>query len=278
MNPSSGYTFLGMDRQPGGMYNDPPYAQQVQPAVRDLPFQTWWPTYLKAMYIIARTIQVQDQTTLRAVKMFYYMLCKLIPDSFTRQYLEDFFNMKPYCVDLLKETSPTLFMIQPQLESYLRSQPGDFYEMAMKNMDGQSLLLYVYLLHVFVKGIMASHGVNVHLPTLNDVRAQYQPDKISKYEWGNAIWYILHTSSLYAPEPIKDSFSYFKTFLWSLQYLLPCPLCRNHLMQNLKFIDLETCPVNREALFKCSWQLHNIVNKSEKKPVLSLQEAFSLYT
>ena len=57
----SGYTFLGMNRQPGGMYHDPPYQSSMDaPMSKEIPFSVWWPTYLKAMYIIARTIQVQD--------------------------------------------------------------------------------------------------------------------------------------------------------------------------------------------------------------------------
>ena len=183
--------------------------------------------------------------------------------------------MKPYIVDMLKETAPTLFVIQPSLETYLRKRPEDFIEMCMKNADGQSLLLFVYLVNVLFKAIVPNY---VHLPTMSDVRFQYQPDKITKYEWGNAVWFILHTSSLHAPEPVSDSFVTFKNLLYALQFLLPCPKCRLHLSQNLQYIDMDNCPQNREELFKCTWELHNIVNKSDNKPVVGLQEAFGIYT
>ena len=270
-------TFLGMDRYGGGMYGDFPYVYTPQyPQSRDLPIAKWWNTYIKVMYIIARTIQVNDVQTLRAVHTFFVTLFKLIPNSAARQYLVDFWQMKPYILDILKSTSPQLFITYPSLERYLKNNLQEFQDLSMKNMDGQSLLLFVYLVNVLFKGIMPE--VDINLPTLSDIRAQYQPDKITKYEWGNAIWFVLHTSSLYAPEPIAESFVLFKNMLYSLQFLLPCPKCRIHLSQNLQYINMDTCPVNREELFKCTWQLHNIVNQSDDKPQIGLQEAYSIYT
>jgi hypothetical protein len=91
-------------------------------------------------------------------------------------------------------------------------------------------------------------------------------------------WFLLHTCSLYAPEPIDQSFRQYYDMMKALRYLLPCPKCRTHLTQNLHYIDFERCPRTREELFKCSWKLHNIVNQSNQKPTIGLQEAFALYT
>ena len=42
-------------------------------------------------------------------------------------------------------------------------------------------------------------------------------------------------------------------------------------------IDIDNCGNDRMALFKCSWELHNIVNQSLNKRQPSLQEALTYY-
>jgi len=96
--------------------------------------------------------------------------------------------------------------------------------------------------------------------------------------WGNAVWFIIHLTALYAPQPLDQSFESFKQMLNALRFILPCSKCRSHLTQNLQYIDFDHCAKSNEDLFKCSWKLHNIVNKSENKPLMSLQDAFSMYT
>ena len=274
--------FQGMPRLQGGMYGDVPYYTYYNPTTnqqKDLPFSTWWGPYSKAMYIIARTISVDDTTTYNALKLFFQTLFRLVPDEASRQCLADFSVMKPYIVTLLMTTAPDVFRFTPGLEDMLRKQPQQFFETCMQNADGQSLLLYVYLINVMFHGMLKKQGAEYlcPCPTLVSIRATFHPESITKYEWGNAIWYILHTSSLHAPEPIMESFANFRAMIHALKYLLPCPKCRVHLMQNLGKINMETCPINRESLFKCTWQLHNIVNASEQKAQISLQQAYAMY-
>ena len=42
--------------------------------------------------------------------------------------------------------------------------------------------------------------------------------------WGNYIWYLLHIIVQH-PDTSNDKY---KQFLYILQYLLPCPKCRNN--------------------------------------------------
>ena len=105
----------------------------------------------------------------------------------------------------------------------------------------------------------------------------YNIDKINKYDWGRPIWFILHTVALYGSVDVYTTFKEYKQMLTCLQYLLPCTKCRTHLSNNLTKISIDTCARTREDLFQCSWELHNIVNKDTNKPVLSLDEAKSIY-
>ena len=74
-----------------------------------------------------------------------------------------------------------------------------------------------------------------------------------------------------------DIFENYKTMLSCLQYILPCPKCRQHLIDNLALIDIDNCGNDRIALFRCSWELHNIVNESLGKRKPSFQEALGYY-
>ena len=47
----------------------------------------------------------------------------------------------------------------------------------------------------------------------------YEPSKIQKYDWGRPLWFILHTISLYAPEPLTESFKNYKQILTCLQFI-----------------------------------------------------------
>jgi len=301
-------SFLGMQRSAHGMYGDVGFVQPSltveqpqqqytmignthnQPSVAfhgvrfgsnndaDVQIEQWWPMYSKALYIIARTLQVNDVLTERAVKIFVYSLAQLLPNATVRQYVQDFMSGKQYTIDMIVKTNPILFSTYPTLENSLRHHSKAFMTTCLQNADGQSLLLYFYLLHMLMVSIAAVHGVQLSYPKLNEVRNMYDPTTITIGDWGSSIWFILHTCSLYAPEPMDKSFTNYRNMLYSLQYLLPCPKCRDHLSQNLQYINLLSCPKTRTDLFKCSWQLHNIVNQSRDAPLVSFQEAINKYT
>jgi len=241
----------------------------------DLPYNTWWPQYIKALYILARTYDASTPETMIALKAFLNNLSKLMPNAQFRQIITDYISMKPYVIQTIQQTNPAIFRQLPWLYDTLHNDVKGFHEMAIKNQDSQAFFLWVYLLDIFVLGLT---NQTRNIPSLQEMRGYYQPDKISIGDWGNAFWHLLHTCSLYAPEPIDQSFMCYKDMVKALRFLLPCPKCRTHLTQNLQYVDFDTCPRTREELFKCSWKLHNIVNKSNNKPMISLQDAFSMYT
>jgi hypothetical protein len=100
---------------------------------------------------------------------------------------------------------------------------------------------------------------------------------LSKEEWGNSLWFVMHVSALYGTGDIYSIFENYKAMLSCMQYILPCPKCREHLINNLAYIDIDNCGGDRMALFRCSFDLHNIVNESLGKRQPSFQEALGYY-
>jgi len=80
--------------------------------------------------------------------------------------------------------------------------------------------------------------------------------------WGPKLWHIIHTfAATYTPEKRYA----FETFIYSLCYLLPCPVCRNHFTKNLKKYPLCDYLFNDETVFLWSYLLHDEVNKMNTK-------------
>jgi hypothetical protein len=264
--------FLGM---PKYMAYGGSHAVTTSSLTPGIPLNKWLPQYMKMLYILARSYQPKTPQDINALKTFIVSLAQLLPDAYCRQYMMDYIKLKPYVVQQLTSHLPNIFIAYPWLEQEMKLNPANFFNMSLQNQDGQALFLWVYLLN----GLFFINSNQIqYLSSIQEMRLMYQLDKITKQDWGNSFWYMLHTSALYAPEPCDISFNNYQNLLASLQYLLPCPKCCEHLKQNLQHIDMVYCPKNNIELFKCSWKLHNIVNKSERKPEMGLQKALSLYT
>ena len=298
------HSFMGMPRlqtfqEFGGQVYTHPYVSQPSYSSSsyydqssDLTLDIWYPTFIQSLYILARTLNIEktDKTPL-AMKTFINNLFKLVPNATYRSYLNDFLMMKPYVVSAIKSTEPNIVNIKPSFDRDVQDMQSikRFHERSFNNTDGQEMLFWVYLLDLFMISIMNANQTQtnnpfatvqrIKPPTLNEIRQKFHPQQtITKAMWGNAFWFLIHLTALYAPQPIQVSFDYYKQMLNALRFILPCVKCRAHLTNNLHYIDFDTCGKTNEDLFKCSWKLHNIVNKSENKPLMSLQEAFSRYT
>lgn len=98
---------------------------------------------------------------------------------------------------------------------------------------------------------------------------------MDKKFWGPVTWYSIHNfASNYKPEAEVS----YKNFMESLQYLLPCHYCRDHLKINLQenpIIDYYLQDNNH--LLYWSWNLHNIVNKHLGKRQPSFQSIRNHY-
>jgi len=99
--------------------------------------------------------------------------------------------------------------------------------------------------------------------------------------WGPGLWLTLHVGSL--NYPLKASqivVERMKNFILGLPYILPCNTCSEHSNTYIlsRECNLETICSGRNTLFKFFVDLHNYVNKKLNKPIITLEEAYHIYT
>ena len=92
--------------------------------------------------------------------------------------------------------------------------------------------------------------------------------------WGPPFWLVIHITALaYPQKPSYGEKKAAKEFYESLQFTLPCPMCRHHLKDHLIKYPITPHLDRREDLFKWTVMLHNEVNKSLNKPSMTEIEA-----
>ena len=98
--------------------------------------------------------------------------------------------------------------------------------------------------------------------------------------WGVHGWKFIHFVTLaYPNSPTEEDKIHYKTFLESLQYVLPCSICSNNFKKNLLTYPLDDIALkDKVSLTKWGIDMHNEVNKETGKRVLSYDEALELIT
>lgn len=81
--------------------------------------------------------------------------------------------------------------------------------------------------------------------------------------WGPSLWHYLHTMSFNYPiKPNKCDKRYYKRFMHSLKFVLPCRYCRENYKKNLKALPLtQDVFKSRHSFSKYVYRLHEHVNK-----------------
>jgi len=233
----------------------------------------WMDMYWRAIHIIARTYEPRDNDTKLAALCFYQSLSDIVPSKSLNIALHDFIVMTPAVYDIINKdrTIQSFFTIFPNVKASLDRQPSNFLKCCLT--DSDSLFSWTFLLHAYWSIISGKPIV-----TYNTLKSLYDPSNITKEFWGNSVWFILHYSAYYAPSVIFQQWAIsYKDFLSCLTFVLPCPVCRKHLRQNLTTIPVDNYLYTSDSVFEYSFVLHNIVNRSLGKPVLSLGEARKIY-
>lgn len=101
--------------------------------------------------------------------------------------------------------------------------------------------------------------------------------------WGRFLWYSIHFVALDYPEnPSPQDRAKYKSFFENLGAVIPCYKCSVNYKRHLEELPLVSDGAdfleNRGSLFAWTVELHNIVNKELGKPVVSLDDAFAMYT
>ena len=93
--------------------------------------------------------------------------------------------------------------------------------------------------------------------------------------WGPGAWTLLHAITLEYPEqPSLLDKNNIRTFFESLSNVLPCEKCRIHFKNNLTVYPLtDTILSSKNQLVKWLIDIHNKVNESNGKPILSYENA-----
>ena len=90
--------------------------------------------------------------------------------------------------------------------------------------------------------------------------------------WGRCTWVLIHSIAVNYPtypSPLEKENT--KNFFLSLGDVLPCRYCRIHYKNNLKVLPIQLD--SKMDLVNWTIDLHNMVNESLGKRVLSRQEA-----
>lgn len=91
----------------------------------------------------------------------------------------------------------------------------------------------------------------------------YSGDGFLTTIWGPPFWHCLHTISFnYPVNPTPQDKQRYRSFILSLQHVLPCGACRKNLKNNLKNLPLTMDHMqSRETFSKYVYELHEVVNQ-----------------
>jgi hypothetical protein len=141
-------------------------------------------------------------------------------------------------ITLIYNNSLTIYSNIAEVVKYSSNQ-FEFLDFCLKS--NFTAFIWVYLMQAYYIILLNKYGNYVKIPSFNSFKSSYDPDKLSKDDWGNSLWFIIHVSALYGTGDMYDIFENYKAMLSCLQYLLPCPKCRQHLIDNLSLIDIDSC-------------------------------------
>ena len=96
--------------------------------------------------------------------------------------------------------------------------------------------------------------------------------------WGPHGWKFIHYITLAYPEnPTQTQKEKYQAFFILLKDVLPCAVCANHYKENLQNNPLNDQILNsRDKFIKWGIDIHNSVNKSNKKPILDYTTAYNM--
>jgi len=96
--------------------------------------------------------------------------------------------------------------------------------------------------------------------------------------WGPKAWVFLHTITFnYPNNPSNSDKKNYKNFFESLQFILPCKICKEHYINHIKDNPIDNYLDTKENLVKWLIIIHNEVNKILNKPILNYKEIIEHY-
>lgn len=97
--------------------------------------------------------------------------------------------------------------------------------------------------------------------------------------WGPKTWKTLHCITYIYPtnpsQEVKKNYIYF--FNYTVPGILPCPICQKHFLKHLRDRPIYNHISSKESLCKWLIDVHNYVNRSNRKRIITYEEANQLY-
>jgi len=96
--------------------------------------------------------------------------------------------------------------------------------------------------------------------------------------WGRSLWTSLFSIAMGYPEnPTIDDQSNYQRFFEHLKYVLPCDTCKINYEQHIRSNPIHFYLYNRDVLINWLVTIHNEVNKTLKKPLLTREQTLNKY-
>jgi Erv1 / Alr family len=244
----------------------------AQPKPKEEPdLKLWIDQFWKCIHVFGRVYQPTDKEIKQSFSCFFQSLSGILPSKMMRGMMKDFIAMTPTIQKALLEhkSLTSFFTVHRPLYNVLISKPGEFFTFCLE--DGDSLFAWTFLFHSYFNMVFG-----LPLESFHSLRLVYSPEKIHKETWANPLWYMMHTCAYYSRQEQNCNMC-FKAFMSCLRYAIPCPKCRNHLSGNLEQIDIDKFLYIPEGIFDYTVRLHNSVNEQLGRPILSVEDARSIY-
>jgi len=92
--------------------------------------------------------------------------------------------------------------------------------------------------------------------------------------WGPIFWTTMHIVTIGYPSfPTEEEQKAVVNFFESLQFMIPCPICKEHYKENLKTSPLTSEVVgDKQKLIRWLFDMHNTINKQLGKSEISWRE------
>ena len=96
--------------------------------------------------------------------------------------------------------------------------------------------------------------------------------------WGSSMWFSLHTITMnYPDQPTYVEQKDYKNFFISLQYVIPCKVCKRNYQRHLKEHPIDNHLQSKKKLVYWLIDIHNMVNAEIGKKILSYDKVIEKY-
>lgn len=138
--------------------------------------------------------------------------------------------------------------------------------------NSTSLLQWTYQINSYMHRQIYSRN---YIP-YDHFRQKYSHNNMIMSTWSHPTWKMIHYYASRYDKTNEYSLAY-KAYVSCLQFLLPCPKCREHLKNNLADHPIDQFFSSAIDLFTWSYILHQTVSSQTGKRGISIQEARRLY-